>query len=318
MGLLSKIFSPLSPKGNRGRIALQFSPNRVQIVSIHHDYKDHPHLDVCRSLSTSTPVKHALLDIVRGYKLSNIPTSIVLDPEDYQLFPADSPDLPRDEWQAAMRWQIQDHIDQPASEMVVELFDIPPYQSGARTGRIYIAAAPESIIKQRSHITIQSGFALENITIPEISLSALASQLPEQPTGLGLLQLGRSGGLLMIIRQQTLYLARSIINSTSLMAESNTFSDASKDEVALEVRRTLDFFEGTFDQPPIEALYMLPDDQPLAGLQQALTQRLDIQVKEFNIRQIIDTPPELSDRDLAQALPAISAAIMTNSKPGGW
>jgi hypothetical protein len=71
----------------------------------------------------------------------------------------------------------------------------------------------------------------------------------------------------------------------------------------------MDFFVGTFDQPPITALYLLPSSQPLPGLQTALSTRLDIAVKEFDIKQIIDTPLDLPTKDLIEALPAIGAAL---------
>jgi MSHA biogenesis protein MshI len=313
MGFLSDIFTPRSQRMPKGRVVVQFSASRTDIVTIRRDKNSKkPLIERCQTLTGTGHGNQALSDLVKKQGLSNYPTSIVLDRQDYQLFPTDAPDLPREEWQEAVQWQIQDHIDRPASEMVVELFEIPAVQSARKKRRIYVAAAQESVLRQWSRLCIESGLALEQITIPELSFCTLASLLPEQPGGLGLLQLGRAGGLLMVIRQQTLYMARPIINSTTLVAENDTFSDASQDEVALEVRRTLDFYEGSFDQPPISALYLLPAAQPLPDLQQALSQRLNLQVKRFAIQKRVTLPPDLSDQDLVQALPAIGSALPAN------
>jgi MSHA biogenesis protein MshI len=309
MGLLANILSPLTNRRSSDRAGVQFSPLRVHVVTIRQNSEGRPQLTLCISLKNVPTSSATIADIVNKYKLRNTPTSMVLNQQDYQLFPVDAPDTPKDEWQAAMQWQIQEHITEPASDMVVELFDIPARQKGEESGRIYVAAAQVSTIKNWSHLSVNSGLSLDNITIPELSLIPLAAQLPEQSSGSGLLQLDRKGGLLLIIKQQTLYIARTIINSISLIEEKNSFSVASQDEVALEVRRTMDFFVGTFDQPPINALYLLPSSHPLPGLQDALSTRLDIAVKEFEIKQFIDIPLDLPTKDLIDALPAIGAAL---------
>ncbi|MBF0445394.1 MAG: hypothetical protein HQL68_07370 [Magnetococcales bacterium] len=296
---------------------MQFSPKRAHIVTIRQNSEGRPQLTLCICLQNVTSSSATIADVVNKYKLRNTPTSMVLNQQDYQLFPLDVPDTPKEEWQAAMQWQIQEHIVEPASEMVVELFDIPAKQKGAESGRIYVAAAKNSTIKKWSHLSVNSGLNLDNITIPELSLIPLTAQLPEQSSGLGLLQLDRKGGLLLIIKQQTLYIARTIINSISLIEEQNSFCSASQDEVALEVRRTMDFFVGSFEQPPITALYLLPSTQPLPGLQTALSTRLDLVVKEFDIKQFIDIPRDLAKKDLIEALPAIGAALLNRQASVG-
>ncbi|MBF0357556.1 MAG: hypothetical protein HQL70_03045 [Magnetococcales bacterium] len=314
MGLLSNILRPFSSKTGRSRVGLQFSAESTHIAAICHTRGIRPQLELCRSIDSDPLSRPTVAEIVQYNRLGNSSTSMVLDPQDYQLFPANTPDLPKHEWREAMQWQIQEHIEQPASNMVVEVFDIPPRKSGTEPERIYVVAAQKTAIERLSHNSIRTGLTLEQITIPELSLMALTNKLPEQESGLGLLQLGRKGGLILIIRQQTLYLARSIVNSTSLIAEQNSFSTASQDEVALEIRRTMDFFEGTFDQPPITSIYLLPSSQPLPGAQAALKERLDLPVKEFNIRQLIDVPNHISDSDLIPALPAIGAAMTDNQE----
>ncbi len=96
------------------------------------------------------------------------------------------------------------------------------------------------------------------------------------------------------------------------MAENDGFSSASQDEVSLEVRRTLDFFESTFNQPSVAAIYLLPTLQPLPDLRQALADRLNVRIKEFDITRLVTVPKQVSQRDLVRSLPAIGAAIMAN------
>ncbi|MBF0195068.1 MAG: hypothetical protein HQL71_10955 [Magnetococcales bacterium] len=317
MGLIANILSPFTNRRSGDRACVQFSPTIVHIVTIRQNSEGRPQLTLCIRLKNATTSSATIADIVNKYKLRNTPTTMVLNQHDYQLFLMDAPNTPKDEWQDAMQWQIQEHITEPASEMVVDLFDIPASKTGAEPNRIYVAAAKKSTIEKWSHLSLNSGLKLDNITIPELSLVPLAAQLPEQSKGLGLLQLDRKGGTLLIIKQNTLYIARTIINSISLSEELTSFSAASQDEVALEVRRTMDFFAGTFDQPTINALYLLPSSQPLPGLQTALSSRLELVVKEFDIKKFIDIPTDLPKNDLIDALPAIGAALLNNKASAG-
>jgi MSHA biogenesis protein MshI len=210
MGLLANILSPLTNRRSSDRACVQFSPLKVHIVTIRQNSEGRPQLTLCISLTNATTSSAAISDAVNKYKLRNTPTSMILNQQDYQLFVVDAPDIPKDEWQAAMQWQIQEHITEPASDMVVELFEIPARQTGpardigVESRRIYVAAAKKSTIKKWSHLSVKSGLNLDNITIPELSLIPLAAKLPEQSSGLGMLQLDRKGGLLLIIKQQTL------------------------------------------------------------------------------------------------------------------
>ncbi|MBF0448207.1 MAG: hypothetical protein HQL67_08415 [Magnetococcales bacterium] len=310
MGLLSPLLTPLSGKREHERVALQFSENRVQLIKINGQRDGRISLSLCLTLPFSSRQKNPLLESVRHHHLKQTATSIVLSEKSYHLFPSDPPDLPREEWSAAMRWQIQDHIDRPASEMVVEVFDVPTPAASRKSGLIYVAATPEIPLKQWSRATVQSRLHLTDITIPELALKALAARLPEQSEGLALLKLDRSGGMLLVIRKQTLYLAREITLSSSLQQEEEReLSSASQDEVALEVRRTLDYFESTFDLPSVAALYLIPSTNPLPDLENALNERLNVSVKRFDIRQAIQVSDSLADSELQISLTTIGAAL---------
>lgn len=314
INFFSRILQPYSQQRESGQVALHFADNALHIVMLYYEQnRQKPKLDLCISLYHTDDKQRRLKELVRTHAMVNTSTAIVLDSTDYQLFPSDPPELPKEEWPAAMQWQIQDHISGPASEMVVELFDIPPVDNQQKTNRIYVVTAREARLQRLSHIALSSGLALNNITITELALCRLAAKLPEQRSGVGVLQLQPKGGLLLIMRQQTLYLARSINSSSQLNnATNNDFAHIFQEEVILEIQRTLDYFEGSFNHPPISCLYIIPAGDNMSNLPDMLAAQLAVPVKRFVISQHIDLPPTLSERGLATVMPAIGAALLNS------
>ncbi len=313
MGLLTKLLNPLADKRPPSRVGLQLSPDHIQMVSLRYHGQQKPCLERYERLNSTKHPKQALLDAVKKYRLNQCPTTLLLTPQTYQLFSIPAPDLPREEWQEAMQWQIQDHIDDPASEMVVAFFETPPaapVQTDDQQGSLYVAAARETMLRKQSLLIHRCGLDLTTITIPEMALTALTNPLPEQSTGFALLQLDEEGGLLLIIRQQMLYLARRLFNRPlSRSAAKHRYSSFSQEEILLEIRRTLDFFEGNFNLPAVSVLYLMPMTQPYANLHELMDGQLKLSVKLLDIRQQIHLSPGLSNQDLTAALPLIGAAL---------
>jgi MSHA biogenesis protein MshI len=76
--------------------------------------------------------------------------------------------------------------------------------------------------------------------------------------------------------------------------------------LALEVRRSLDYFESHYEQTSIPALFT-------SGLerrdQQQLEQELTISVREVDLSSVLETNGELSGELQHRCLPAVGAAL---------
>ncbi|MEO5340340.1 MAG: hypothetical protein H7837_07470 [Magnetococcus sp. MYC-9] len=208
-----------------------------------------------------------LAEWVRQYGLQRARAVGVLSRESYLLFPAEAPDLPRAEWSLNMRWKIADRIHYPPEQAVVELFDLPGSAAQAESGKIYVAVAQESTVQEEVALFLQAGLSLLGIDILDLSLGRLTDALPEDGRGLGLLYWTAAGGVVSVRRNRTLYLARGLETGRRQIGRALADSGSPTalqgdpfvlDELAAELRRTFDFYENNFLQPPLEKLFIVP------------------------------------------------------------
>lgn len=263
----------------------------------------------------------------------------VLERADYSLFPADAPALPRDEWGMNMRWKIGDRIDYPVEEAVVELFDLPGRVVEEPSGKVYVAVARDADVQKHVDWFLDAGLNLVAIDILELALGRLTDRLPEDQGGVALLHWEGTAGVVMVRRHGRLFLARTIEVSAPSLEPSWVMSDApgglSESESESEkserasrltaltraLRRTFDFYESTFHQSPLEALFITPSSiQAFDGLSGAgvsrgvtcvagLADALGMRVQVLPLEQVVVCAPDVQQDDLAHCLPAVGAAL---------
>ena len=253
----------------------------------------------------------------------------ILDRDAYTLFPADAPAVPREEWGLNMRWKIGDRINYPVEQAVVEIFDLPGRTMEDDSGRIYVAVAQDTEVQRQADIFLNAGLDLLGIDIPELALGRLTYGLDEDSKGLGLLHLDPDGGLVMVRRNKSLFLARTIETELQqlLFSISDTTMptafelDVKLDELSMELRRTFDFYESNFIQSPLEDLFVTPMLMPFAAFWSqdaqsggndflaALANKLGMRVQYLPLERIVQRSPGIEDADLIHCLPAIGAAL---------
>ena len=251
--------------------------------------------------------------LVRGCRLEKARFVGLLNREDYALFPAQAPALPRAEWDDNLRWKIADHIDFPAEEAVVACFDQP-----GEPDRIHVAAAHEAAVRRCAALFHAAGLDLTAIGIRELALNRLGAGLPDDGAdGVALLHLGERQGLIVLTRNGLLHLARAFdIDRRRLersLAEggggaADALDGGPLDGVALEVRRTLEYYESRFAQPAPGRLHVAPTAAPMPGLGPALAGRLGMAVAPFTLDGLLHLPEPVAAPLLAHCLPAIGAA----------
>ncbi|MBF0214814.1 MAG: hypothetical protein HQM00_14845 [Magnetococcales bacterium] len=254
--------------------------------------------------------------LIKAHQLGKTPFVGVLDRGAYVLLPAEAPDVPREEWAATMKWRIKDQITFPVTQAVLEVFDMPGTgSSDADSGRIYVAAAKENEVRRHLQLFHDAGVDPIALDIQELALLNFTRTLEDVAEGVALLHLEAKSGQVMMIKSGRFYLARRIESGLeSLMASLD--ADGSgvdrapyMDRVALEVQRTMDYFESHFSQAPASSLYIAPFPQVIEGVRQALAQRLGMRVRYLPLSESLEMPEGWSEVALARALPAIGAAM---------
>ena len=233
------------------------------------------------------------------------PAVSVLDPAGYNLLLVEAPDVPEDELRAAVRWRIKDLIDYHVDDAVIDVFEMPPHSRGGRNKTMYAVTAKAEFVKQQIELVENAGLNLAVIDIPELALRNVVMQL-ESERAAALLYLADRRSTLLLVRQGVLFLARHVETGTQTLAEANGMRRDLVAGLALEVRRSLDYFESHYEQTSISVLYT-------SGLNQddreQLTQDLTVSVQNVELSAIVEVDKDLSPELARLCLPAVGAAL---------
>jgi MSHA biogenesis protein MshI len=82
--------------------------------------------------------------------------------------------------------------------------------------------------------------------------------------------------------------------------------------VALELQRSMDYYDRHFRQTPINDITLCPVPQPVALLEEQVKQLTGITVTELELRDVIDSQVAVGPMQFSRCLPAIGAALRSD------
>jgi len=278
-------------------------------ATIHQNKSGKPVLEHCGfyPLAPGQEIQTNLKNVVQDRGLDKTACATLLDIADYQLLMVDAPEVPQTELKAAIRWRIRDLIDFHIDDAVLDVFDTPP--SGARgvQENLYVVVSRAAVVKERIETLQSAGAALEVIDIPELALRNIAAQLEQDAKGQAMLFFGADRGLITLTRDATLFLARSMdIGYQQLLATPELV-----DRLALELQRSMDYYDRHFQQAPITAITLCPLPEALPQLAEQLEQQTGIPVREVKLEDIVEVHEPIDAEQFAQCVLAIAAALRT-------
>jgi MSHA biogenesis protein MshI len=233
------------------------------------------------------------------------PTVSVLDPGGYRLLLVEAPDVPADELRSAIRWRVKDLIDFHIDDAVIDVFEMPRHARGGPHRMMYAVTAKADFIKAEIERVEGAGLTLDVVDIPELSLRNIATLL-ESDRGAALLYLSERRSTLLLVRQGVLYLARYIETGVATLMEAGELRPELVAGLALEVRRSLDYFESHYEQTSIQELHTSGLE---AGDREAIARELGLAVREVDLTTVLDTEDDLSPELQRLCMPAIGAAL---------
>jgi MSHA biogenesis protein MshI len=259
-------------------------------------------------------------DKVKQYGLTRNPCTTILPLGEYTVLSVEAPDVPASELKQAIRWQIKDLIDFHIDDAVLDVFDAPASGASGHQQNLYVVVSRLSSVRERINSLQHADINLTTIDVPELVLRNITARLPEDENGVAFIYLERDRGLLVLTRNQTLYLARTLDLGYETLQDSgdealgeSTFNPVF-DRVVLEVQRSLDYYDRYFVQPPIAGIVLAPSAQPVPGLVEYLSANLGVAGRELNLNDIIQSDIVLDAAQQAHCLMAIGAALRTEKK----
>ena len=208
-----------------------------------------PRLEQCVYETQSTA--GALGRAVDRLAVRRTPAASVLDSSGYRLSLVEAPEVPTAELAAAVRWRIKDLIDFHIDDAVIDVFEMPAHARGGPRRMMYAVTAKADVVQQQVQLVETSGLELDAIDIPELCLRNVAALLETDDRGAALLYLGERRSTLLLVRRGLLYLARHVETGVASLAEAGELKHDLVAGLALEVRRSLDYFESHYEQTSI-------------------------------------------------------------------
>jgi MSHA biogenesis protein MshI len=262
----------------------------------------------CEFLSCDNPADFApvMEKLIQKRDLRGQPAVLLLPAGEYNLLQTSTPALNRAEMRAAAGWKIGELIDFPVEEAVVDIFEYP--ESGQRgTDRLlYVVAARASRIQSHVDQMRRSELDLQAVDIGELAIRNIVCKLPENEQGVVVLSLAERSGLLVVIKQSEVYVARRFdIGFDDLMLG----DERQFDDLVLQLQRSLDFFERHFSQALPAKVLIFPPDKVSGELIMHINSHLKLDVEPLILEQLPGFTIELDESSQTRCLQAIGASL---------
>jgi MSHA biogenesis protein MshI len=280
---------PLKAKASHKKTAgIVFTSRGIALAII-----DHDHI-VTRLLHAKfypcglTEHNSVLSGLSKTHQLHSIPCNFVLNPDEYQTFQVEKPQVDKQEMQAALRWHIKDLIDFHIDDVVLDFISLP-----VENMPLQVIATRKSVIQSRVDALHDANCQLETIDIATQAARNLIDKVKSvsAENSIGLLNLWETGAKISVLVNHDLYINRlTHIGADALSAVSEEERDSQDivDALAIELQRTFDYFESYSRQAPVNQLLIMSNTRPIAQLDAMIQQRLGIDCQIVSLQHFND------------------------------
>lgn len=247
--------------------------------------------------------------------LHQTPVSAVLSADSYQLQLVEMPNVPADEQLKAVRWRIKDLIDYPVEDAVIELFEMPRHANPGNTPIAYAVVTRHAQVLQQIDLMKRADLNMDVIDIPELCMRNIAALLPQDDHGVAFLHFTENCGYLTITRKGVLHMMRRLDTGRTALAGSSGDDFEAQERiasVALEIQRSLDYYESHYDCRPVAEIILGPGVD-LHAISKSLTEQLDLTVSPIVLGDLLHMEEDISDEEQGSCLLAVGAALRSDT-----
>jgi len=232
----------------------------------------------------------------------------------YQCVTMDAPaEVARDDWAAAVRWQLKDTVDFAVDSAAVDVLAVPPGHSYRSQLQLIAVAAADEQVRPLVEQGVDAGVPWRAIDVTETALRNLSQLVETAGRAQALLHCEAEHATLVVTCDGELLSARQLDLALNLPDDADADQrQQAYDLAGLELQRTLDGIERAFGQVTLARLLI----SPMPGAQALcdhLAPLLYVPVVLLQLEPVIDfsaVPELLADTALLnQQLCAIGAAL---------
>ncbi|MCB1724548.1 MAG: hypothetical protein KDJ39_12735 [Gammaproteobacteria bacterium] len=237
-----------------------------------------------------------------------LPVVATLPHAAYSLVQLEAPDLEIDELREAMRWRVRDLIDFPVEQAIVDVFRLPASRRAGAPPLLYVVVARQADVQHLTQAVAAAGLDIVAVDIVEMAIRNLSRNLdrPQRPRAYLHLQPGQT--VIEIADGDNIYLSRRVLQDYDGDADAVVLG-AQMENLALEVQRSLDYFESQFALGAADRLSLIVCDNALfeafSGVARSF---LTVPTERFSFDAISMAPGVQLDV-LGQGVTALGAAM---------
>ncbi|NOT86016.1 MAG: pilus assembly protein PilM [Methylococcaceae bacterium] len=314
MQFLKKLWGKKSARA--GIVAISLMPRGIAIAIanttknkdlrlIHSEFIATVQAEEQQAILTKLVIEHNLFDYA---------CHLVLAPEDYRRINIEAPVVTVDEMTDAVRWKINDLIDFPIDNAIIDYYAAPESLRASGTKMLEVIVSRDDLIKAYAKICTNAGLDLRVIDIQETSLRNLALLLPENNSGVGVLHLLEASGTLLIQKEGQIYLSRKFelgyrklnlddnfeLSEQTLIEQSN---------LVLEIQRSLDYVESYYGIAPISILAIIPLAENTLDLLSMLNNHHGMTARVMDLSTLVECDSVMDDMLQSLCTPVIGATL---------
>ncbi len=248
------------------------------------------------------------------------PSVLALDRGDYTLVATEAPEVPREEWREALRWQLKDQVSYPVDNAIIEVLSVPDTTQMRASHASIVLISPYDTAQQNYLQSSDEGHDWLANEVPETALRNICALGEVEGKAHALMAFGETYSMLVITCGGELLMARTIEVALSEGEEGDEQRAGAIGRAGLEVLRTLDTFERIHSQAQLAHVSVaLPP-----GFENAMEVLADLvyqPLKPLHLGDFLDCS-RLRDPSVAQAatfseLCAVGAALRQHAVQRG-
>jgi MSHA biogenesis protein MshI len=298
------------------RAGIAASNTQVALAVVHRSADGKPRLVHCAVEPAAMGFGDgALRKLLRDYDLGSAPVSAVIGANDYQLAQIPAPDVPEAEMRDAARWRLREVIDFTLDDSTIDVFDVPERRDLAARRNLFAVATRGDVPKFIAGSLQRLTRHLDVIDIPELCQRNLCTLMPQDAKGLACVMLREDHAQLVLVRQGRLFVARRFDFDAGLELDGSR-ADASQldaGSLALELQRSIDYYETHFDQPAITDLLVAPASSLTPALAAQIAALTGLRVHPLVLQEHLDVNGQTQIPDGWLPALAVGAALRTRA-----
>ena len=292
---------------SKGLVGVEISDGAIAIAHIR-NRDNQSKLEHCELL---IPEAHGelpreqFLARIQSLGLDKAATTLVLNSDLYTLLLVEAPNVPEEELSDAIRFRVKDMINFPVSEALVDVFTLPADSNRSGRTMAYAVAAQESRLTPLLSLIAESGLKLAAIDIPEMGLRDLAELGGGAEEGVAWVRVMSGRGILVLMRANQVYLTRQF----KLAYNAGLFDELPEDQLALELQRSLDYYERQMGQVPPRRVVLCGENITPDKIGDGLRRGISVPLELAELKVKLEQPGEFEESLLQSCAGAIGGAL---------